>query len=409
MAGWSVPIQQGPIHQGWKLRVLSGTSIGKEFALTPARYVLGSRAPASIVIADPSIAPQHVVIDLHADRVEIRDCSGGAGVTVNGSRISSVQLAPGDQVKAGTFTFTFSNPGWRPPTSVPTGMASAAPPCASLLDKFGKLPLWVRAGSVTLIVAVALFILLWISQAPTLIPITLLAMSAVVPVAMICWVVEKYDRTGISFHTLVITFLAGGTIGVICAMAIYLLSAWLPLIAALAATAVFAPVAEEPGKLLATCWRWKHPIYDRPMDGLIIGTVAGFGFAVVETAGYGLVSLLGDKGLDMPSLLETMVIRGLSSPFCHGMWSGILAAAFWQSGRSFQRAFRSKVFWVAAAWAVGLHALWNGCSMLTDAESAGPACVVVVFACLGYAMMLVTAALSLWQYRRLLLKQGYRA
>ena len=285
MPAWSIPIQQG----GWKLRVLSGTSLGKEFELVPARYVLGSRAPASIVIPDPSIAPQHLAIDVHPDRVEIRDCSGGAGVTVNGARIASAQLTPGDHVTVGQFSFTFSNPNWRPPT-VPS--SSAGPRTAgSVFDGFARLPLWVRTGSITFAVAVVMFVLLWVSQEATLVPVTLIAMSAVIPAAVICWVVEKYDRTGISFHTLALTFLAGGTIGVMGAMVVYLLTG--------ITFAVLAGLAEEPGKLLATSWRWRHPAYDRPMDGLILGTVAGFGFAVVETAGYGLRRLLQGDSLKM--------------------------------------------------------------------------------------------------------------
>ena len=140
MPAWSIPIQQG----GWKLRVLSGTSLGKEFELVPARYVLGSRAPASIVIPDPSIAPQHLAIDVHPDRVEIRDCSGGAGVTVNGARIASAQLTPGDHVTVGQFSFTFSNPNWRPPTvpSSPTAPRTAG----SVFDGFARLPLWCAPG-----------------------------------------------------------------------------------------------------------------------------------------------------------------------------------------------------------------------------------------------------------------------
>ena len=264
------------------------------------------------------------------------------------------------------------------------------------------MPLWVRTGAITLAVAVVLFVLLWISQEATLVPVTLIAMSAVIPAAVICWVVEKYDRTGISFHTLALTFLAGGTIGVMGAMVVYLLTG--------ITFAVLAGLAEEPGKLLATSWRWRHPAYDRPMDGLIIGTVAGFGFAVVETAGYGLRALLEGDSLKMglEGLLLTMVVRGLTSPFCHGLWTGILAAAFWQSGRSLKRAFRSKVFWVGAAWAVGLHALWNGSSMLTEPDAHSVGCGTLLFIGLGYALMLVTAALSVWQYRGLLLHNGYR-
>lgn len=396
MPAWSVPIQQ---QGGWKLRVLSGTSIGKEFELAPATYVLGSRAPATIVIPDPSIAPQHVALIISADRVEIRDCSNGAGVTVNGSRVASAQVAPGDQITVGHFSFTFSNPNWRPTTlaSSPTAPRGVG----AVFDRFAKLPLWVRAGSITFVVAVVLFVLFILSNAITLVPVMLIAMSAVIPTAVICWVVEKYDRTGISFHTLALTFLAGGTVGVICAMVVYEMTG------NLLAAAVFAGVAEEPGKFLATSWRWRHRGYDRPMDGLIIGTIAGFGFAVVETAGYGLGALV-QGGLG--DLVWTMLIRSITAPFCHGLWAGMVAAAFWQTGRDLRRAVRSRVFWVAVAWAIGLHALWNGSSMLTESDpgSGQSACASVLFSCLGYGMMIVTAVLSAWQYRRLLLNNGYR-
>ena len=120
------------------------------------------------------------------------------------------------------------------------------------------MPLWVRTGAITLAVAVVLFVLLWISQEATLVPVTLIAMSAVIPAAVICWVVEKYDRTGISFHTLALTFLAGGTIGVMGAMVVYLLTG--------ITFAVLAGLAEEPGKLLATSWRLA-PSGLRPADG----------------------------------------------------------------------------------------------------------------------------------------------
>ena len=54
MAGWSIPIQQP--KGGWKLRVLAGRSLGMEYDLPLSRYVIGSRPPANIVIADASIA-----------------------------------------------------------------------------------------------------------------------------------------------------------------------------------------------------------------------------------------------------------------------------------------------------------------------------------------------------------------
>jgi len=377
MSTWSVSIQQPP---GWKLRVLSGTSIGMEFALPNPRYVLGSQPPASIVIPDASIAPQHLNIDIRPDYVQIDDCSRGKGVLVNGCPVSSARVVPGDHVTVGTFKFEFSNPGYRPPLST-SGQTS-------VFDKLAQLPLYQRVGAITFAVAALLFPLLALTETPTLVPVTLLAMSVVVPATLICYLVEKYDRTGISFHTLVITFLAGGTVGVISAMVGFLLGAQLT--GGLLLLPMFAGVLEEPAKLLGTAWRWRHPGYDRPMDGLILGTVSGFGFAVFETAGYGFVAL-EDAGFQ--KLLATMVIRGVTAPFGHGLWSGILAAAFWQCGRDLRRAVQTPLFWFALAWAVGLHGLWN-------ANAVGG---------LGWGLLVVSASLSVWQYRLLLNRKGYRS
>jgi hypothetical protein len=154
------------------------------------------------------------------------------------------------------------------------------------------------------------------------------------------------------------------------------------------------------------------------MDGLILGTVSGLGFAVAETAGYGLAAMMGPRGESMSALLYLMVIRGIGSPFGHGLWSGILAAAFWQCGRDLKRAFRSRVFGIAALWAVGMHALWNSSSLFVERPRASQEEHVAPtqslwasgrgYGGLGYSGMILSGLLSLREYRRLLQRNGYR-
>jgi RsiW-degrading membrane proteinase PrsW (M82 family) len=379
MATWSLPVQQ--TKGGWRLRVLSGTSLGKEFELPLRQYVLGSRAPANIVIPDPSIAPQHVAIEIFPQYVLVKDCSGGTGMTVNGKRVATAQLIPGDHVTAGTFKFEFSNPSY-----VSQGPATRP---GSLYHKFVSLALPLRVGAVTLAVATTLFILLVTTRNPNLVPVTLIAMSAVVPATMICFLVEKYDKTGISFHTLTITFLAGGTLGVISAMFGFIVGGLAT--GGLLILPIFAGVWEEPAKFLATSWRWRHPGYDRPMDGLIIGTVSGLGFAVFETAGYGFTFLIQEG--DFGAVLRVLALRSLTSPFGHGLWSGIIAAAFWQCGRDLRRAVRERTFQIAVLWGVGLHALWNASATIPG---------------FGIGCVILSAILSVREYRKLLLNKGYR-
>jgi RsiW-degrading membrane proteinase PrsW (M82 family) len=397
-----------PIQQGWKLRVLSGTSIGQEFNLQQCRYVLGSQPGADIVIPLTGIAPRHVIINVCSDHVRVDDCSGGRGMEVNGRRVYSARLAPGDPVTVAGFSFEFRNPA----------VAIAKAPrggTAPVLAWLQQLALWQRVGIITFAIATALYILLATTQVITLVPVTLLAMSAVVPATVLSYIVPTYDKTGISFQTLTITFLLGATVGVICAVIGIETGALLG--GAMAVAPIFAGIYEEPAKLLGTAWRWRHPTYDRPMDGLILGTVSGLGFAVAETAGYGLATMVNKDG-SMSSLLYLMVIRGIGSPFAHGLWSGILAAAFWQCGRDLKRAFKSRVFGIAALWAVGMHALWNSSSLFAGAPQpsqegpGGPSQALWAAGHgpggLGYGCMVLSGLLSLREYRRLLQRNGYR-
>ena len=147
---------------------------------------------------------------LRPDGVLLTDCSRGAGMSVNGQRTASAQVVPGDHVQVGSFKFEFSNPGFAP-------RAPLARP-GSFLDRLFRLPLAVRVGLIAFAVAATLYALLATTYNPNLVPVTLLAMSAVVPAAMMCYLVEKYDTTGISFFSLAVTFLAGGTVGVIAAV-----------------------------------------------------------------------------------------------------------------------------------------------------------------------------------------------
>lgn len=371
-----------PIQAGWRLRVLTGTSRGHEFNLSQSQYVMGSRAPASIVIAHPSIADQHVCLNVRADRVEVRPFRSGLTVLVNGKASSSANLGTGDRIGIGDFEFQLINPGVAPrPAPTPSSPVSAK--WAQFLTLFNKWERWQRVGAVTLMVALTLFGLEAATSNPNLVPVTLLAMSLVVPSIVIFYLLDRYDQTGISLRTLSLTFLAGGTIGII--VTVFTASAGGLVTGGLLLAPLFAGLYEEPAKLLATSWRWKHPVYGRPMDGLILGVVSGLGFAVFESAGYGLQALLRDG---QSGLLWVMIVRGLTSPFGHGLWSGIVAAAFWQSGRDLRTAVKNRQFQIAVLWAVGLHAVWN----------AGLAPGIAI-----------SAYFSLREFRRLLANRGYRS
>jgi RsiW-degrading membrane proteinase PrsW (M82 family) len=335
--------------------------VGSEHDLAPGTYTLGSQRPSDIVIPDPSIAARHVTLEVHADHVMVHDCSGGGVTLVNGRPVTRVRLAPGDTVTVGKFGFQMVNSSL--PSAPPAGLVARGE--RWLMSR----PLYARSGIITGAVAITLYVLLQATGNPVLVPVALLAMSAVVPAMLLCYVVPRYDQSGISLRTLALTFLAGGTIGIVVTVVLSSLGAAAS--GGLLLIPIFAGLWEEPGKLAATAWRWRHPGYDRPMDGLILGMVSGLGFAVFETAGYGFTTIVahiavtaGDGTAEVAAsglqqMFSVMVMRGLLSPFGHGLWTGMVVAAFWQEGRDVRRATRSRVFLKALAYAIGLHALWN--------------------------------------------------
>ncbi len=388
-----------PIHRGWRLRVTSGNSAGKEFDLVPGRYVVGSQQPSSIVIPDPSIAAQHVVLVITPTSVQLSRAVPRAVTRVNGAEVQTASLNPGDDVLIGTFAFQMVNPSIQAsPASPATGASGAMAAHQVTIDSVLKLvPLWVQVGMGSGLLAILLLALFLLTDNLKILPAMLFAGAAVIPVTVLTFLVGKYDKTGISFKTLVVTFLLGGTLGIVTTLLGGLASevilggvAGSVFLAGVLSSGVFAGIFEEPAKLLATFWRWRHPAYDRPMDGLLLGAASGFGFAVFETAGYGMEIW---KEAEEAGLVAVMIIRGIFSPFGHGLWTALVASAFWQAGRSLPKAFKAPYFWKSLGMAIGLHALWNG-----PAE---------IHCCCGFLGMSLSAVLTSWAIFHRLKRNGY--
>lgn len=382
MSQWSMPVSKG-----WKLRVNTGSSAGREIDLKIQRYIIGSGSGATIQIPDPSIAAQHVELNVQADCVIVSDLSGRTdGVLVNGKGQTNHRAAAGDEVKLGSFGFQLINQSLA---------QSSGPAKDNLLDTyadpvrkqlFSLAPHW-QVAIVSGGLALLLLILMGVSGNPIMVPITVLAASVVVPASVMTWLIQKYDQSKISFRTFTLTFIFGGAIGfvftMVTAMSVEMVLGGLILLP------VFAGVFEEPAKLFATAWRWRHPVYDRPLDGLIIGAVSGFGFAVFETSGYFFSAML-EEGLS--SSIQVVVLRSLCAPFTHGVWSALLCAAFWQCGRNLSTAYKDRRFLIALGISVGLHALWNlGAS----------------FGLFGLLLMIASGVMSFRLFQQRLADKGY--
>ncbi|MFF1394395.1 PrsW family intramembrane metalloprotease [Streptomyces sp. NPDC058287] len=226
----------------------------------------------------------------------------------------------------------------RPPSSVPRIRAG-------LWKRWlwGGLALWALTAAVT-----------YATRNTTLLPTLILLGSFLVPGTFVLWAYERHARDlGVSL--MLGCFVVGGILGVLGAsvMETYLLhpSLW---------TFLGVGLIEEAVKLAALMYMLRtQPRVRGLRAGLVLGASVGFGFAAFESAGYAFNAAVGMQGVDLRSLLETEVLRGLLAPFGHGLWTAISGAVLLAFRRPNGR-YRFAAPVVLTCLGVSLlHALWD--------------------------------------------------
>ncbi|MCW2607342.1 MAG: hypothetical protein JWO60_2035, partial [Frankiales bacterium] len=118
-----------------------------------------------------------------------------------------------------------------------------------------------------------------------------------------------------------------------------------------------APVVEESGKaavLVLLVRRFRH-LVSGPLDGVVYAAAVGLGFSTVEDVLY--YGSASDDG----ALVETVVVRGLLSPFAHPLFTACtgIGLGLMVSRRTRLGALAPVLGFLLA---VALHATWNGSS-----------------------------------------------
>jgi predicted RNA-binding protein len=95
------------------LRGVGGTYSGCSFNLCEP-LLIGRGADARIRLDEPALAERHARVELHGDRVILRDLAG-EGTLVNGVRIKDALLNSGDQLAFEQHRFVIEAPGLQAP------------------------------------------------------------------------------------------------------------------------------------------------------------------------------------------------------------------------------------------------------------------------------------------------------
>jgi RsiW-degrading membrane proteinase PrsW (M82 family) len=127
-----------------------------------------------------------------------------------------------------------------------------------------------------------------------------------------------------------------------------------------------AGVVEELAKILfVVLLAWRLPVKNARI-GLFVGGAVGFGFSVVENLGYleQAFAVGAERGDALGSFIETVIVREVTGPFLHPVFTALLSAAVFAAARKgrFRLTFGVIGTYLAVATA---HGLFNSMATLT--------------------------------------------
>lgn len=254
--------------------------------------------------------------------------------------------------------------GYAPPAPAAPSPAAAMPALPMPARRGRSASVWAFGALGFAMLALIAYFALFLGVGASVVGLVL----ALVPLAIVITGVRMIDRWEPEPKSLVIFALAWGAVA---AVGITLL---VDLAFALAvgqrneffAAVIQAPVIEElaKGAGVLLVFVIGRRAFDGPVDGVVYGALIGAGFAFTENIQYFGTSLIsGGAG----ELTLTFILRGLVSPFAHAMFTALTGFAIGlaaRRGASTAAAVGSGALGLLGA--VGLHAYWNGSSLLGD-------------------------------------------
>ncbi|SDQ05817.1 Membrane proteinase PrsW, cleaves anti-sigma factor RsiW, M82 family [Curtobacterium sp. UNCCL20] len=191
-----------------------------------------------------------------------------------------------------------------------------------------------------------------------LVPTIILLGSFLVPFTVVLFVIERVTGS-VSTMQLIVAFFVGGILGVLGAS---LLEADLQSGAAVYVVVGFVEEFVKGVLLVVVGWRVRPKT---ATQGALLGATVGAGFAAFESAGYAFNAAITSRGIDLPSLLQTEVVRAILSPVGHVLWTAILGAVLFGASHGRARFRWSWATLLAYVVVSVLHGLWDSNSTIS--------------------------------------------
>lgn len=188
-----------------------------------------------------------------------------------------------------------------------------------------------------------------------LIPADILLGSFMVPVAAVIWNFDHRADSNLPLTRIFMAFVVGGTLGILMAAIVESIFGWIP------EPLQNVPVGliEEAAKLTALFVVAQRLRRYTTIDGLVLGSTVGFGFAALESSGYAFNGLLTQQGLSISSMAIVVVERGMLAPLGHGLWTAVLGMYLFNGSEQSGRLRITKQLVVMYFVIAGIHATWD--------------------------------------------------
>ncbi|WP_313560139.1 PrsW family intramembrane metalloprotease [Ruminiclostridium cellobioparum] len=222
------------------------------------------------------------------------------------------------------------------------------------MDDKVKRKYWLRVLLFGFIIYAATVITLILTGNINLFPSIVLIGNFLVPVAFVSFFYERREMFSVNMPATAMCFFFGGALGTIAAS--LLEPIFIPELTFI--TAFTVGIIEEFTKLIGVFLIARHRRYNSMLDGIILGSAAGMGFAAFESTGYAFTSFLQSGGSLSQTVFVTLM-RGIASPVGHGTWTAILSSILLRE--SVQGRFHINIHVIKAyITVVVLHGLWDG-------------------------------------------------
>ena len=96
----------------WVITVTAGEDLGLQHSLVRSETSIGRGAGQDLLLNDVAASRRHAIVTGEGDSFRVTDLGAANGVTVNGTRVTSVLLHEGDEIRIGNTVMRFGRAPW---------------------------------------------------------------------------------------------------------------------------------------------------------------------------------------------------------------------------------------------------------------------------------------------------------